>query len=207
MNRWSTGCQPVVNRGLCSSIGLHRISLVRASGESFRRRVFDALEGTREARFLGEQFCWHPVLPDPALPPRRAPRPDPPVVCPGFGIDRSSQGKQLDPPAPAAQTLRTPDAEGPLSQIGRKRSGTDPRPPALLLCLCVSTNCPTTAWMTFNEELANGDLEVVDKLVEVQKDARGNPPAERPRVGALKTPVTRRQMPRVGVRRRRMRAR
>ena len=61
--------------------------------------------------------------------------------------------------------------------------------------------------LTFNIELANGDLEVVDKLVEVQKDVRGNPPAESLRVGALKTPVTRRQMPRVGVRRRRMRAR
>ena len=69
-------------------------------------------------------------------------------------------------------------------------------------CVSGSTNK-----VTFNEELANGDLEVVDKLVEVQKDVRGNPPAERPRVGALKTPVTRRQMPRVGVRRRRMRAR
>lgn len=28
--------------------------------------------------------------------------------------------------------------------------------------------------LTFNVELANGDLEVVDKLVEVQKDVRGN---------------------------------
>ena len=34
------------------------------------RRVFDALEGAREACFLGEQFCRHPVLPDPAPPPR-----------------------------------------------------------------------------------------------------------------------------------------
>ena len=66
--------------------GLHMISLVRASGESFRRRVFDALEGTREARLLGEQFCLHPVLHDPDPPPRRAPRPDLPVVCPGFGL-------------------------------------------------------------------------------------------------------------------------
>ena len=48
-----------------------------------------ALEGAREARLLDEQFCWHPVLPNPAPPPRRAPRPDPPVVCPGFGLDRS----------------------------------------------------------------------------------------------------------------------
>ena len=89
MNRLSIGCQPVVNRGFCSSIGLHRTSLVRASGESFRRRVFDALESAREARLLGEQFCWHPVLPDPAPPPRRAPRPDPPVVCPGFGLNKN----------------------------------------------------------------------------------------------------------------------
>ena len=54
----------------------------------FKRRVFDALEGTREACSLGGQFCWHPVLPDPAPPLRHAPRPDPPVVCPGFGLDR-----------------------------------------------------------------------------------------------------------------------
>ena len=26
--------------------------------------------------------------------------------------------------------------------VGRKRSGTDPRPPALLLCLCISTTYP-----------------------------------------------------------------
>ena len=79
--------EPVVNRGFCSSIGLHRISLVRASGESLRRRIFDALEGTREARPQSEQFCWHPVLPDPAPPLRRVPRPDPFVVCPGFGFE------------------------------------------------------------------------------------------------------------------------
>ena len=41
--------------------------------------------------------------------------------------------------------------------------------------------------LTFNVESANGDPEAVDKLVEVQKNAQGNPPAERPRVGALKT--------------------
>ena len=88
MNRLSTGCQPFVNRGFCS-IGLHMISLVRASGKTFKRRVFDALERPRDACLLGELFCWHPVLPDPAPPPRRAPRPDPPVVCPGFGLDKS----------------------------------------------------------------------------------------------------------------------
>ena len=34
-----------------------------------------------------------PARPCPAAPPpRRAPRPDPPVVCPGFGLDRFMQG-------------------------------------------------------------------------------------------------------------------
>ena len=37
---------------------------------------------------MGEQSCWHPVLPDSAPPPRRALRPDAPVVCPGFGFDK-----------------------------------------------------------------------------------------------------------------------
>ena len=83
----STAVQTRFNRGFCYPIGLHRISLVRAAGDT-RRRVFDALEGARDACFLGKQFCWHPVLPDPAPPPRRALRPDAPVVCPGFGFDK-----------------------------------------------------------------------------------------------------------------------
>ena len=41
-----------------------------------------------DVRFLGEWFCWHPILPDAARPLRRARRPDPPVVCTGFGFDR-----------------------------------------------------------------------------------------------------------------------
>ena len=69
-------------------VGLHRISLVRASGETFKRRVFDALESAGKDCSLGEQFCWQTVLPDPTPPPRRAPRRDPPVVCPGFGFDK-----------------------------------------------------------------------------------------------------------------------
>ena len=72
INRLSTG-------DFVHAFGLHRISLVRAFGETFRRRFFDALEGTKDLRCLGEHFCWHPILPDPARPPRRAPRPDPPV--------------------------------------------------------------------------------------------------------------------------------
>ena len=42
----------------------------------------------KDACPLGDLFCLHPVLPGPAPPPRRAPRPDPPVACPGFGFDR-----------------------------------------------------------------------------------------------------------------------
>ena len=51
------------------------------------QRFCNSLKGKREAWFLGDQFRWHPVLPDPARP-RRAPRHDPPVVCPGFGLDK-----------------------------------------------------------------------------------------------------------------------
>ena len=80
--------KPRFNRSFRSFIGLHRISLVCSSGETFRRRLFDALESAGEDCPLGEQFCWRTVLPDPAPPPRRAPRRDPPVVCPGFGLDR-----------------------------------------------------------------------------------------------------------------------
>ena len=72
------------------AFGLHKISLVRASGETFRRRFFDALGGTRVACLLGELFCRRSILPGPAPPPRRAPRRDPPVVCPGFGFDKWS---------------------------------------------------------------------------------------------------------------------
>ena len=51
-------------------------------------RYFGGYE--RDPCFLGEQFCRHTVLLDPtsSARPRRAPRPDPPVVCPGFGLDR-----------------------------------------------------------------------------------------------------------------------
>ena len=55
------------------------------------RRFLDALAGTKDPCFLGEQLCRHSVLLDPASSarPSRAPRPDPPVVCPGFGLDAS----------------------------------------------------------------------------------------------------------------------
>ena len=78
ISRLSTNCQPVVNCSLCSFIGLHRISLVRACGETFRRRVFDALGGTRDACLLGKLFCRRPILPGPAPPSLCARRLDPP---------------------------------------------------------------------------------------------------------------------------------
>ena len=45
LNRWSTAGQPRVNRGLCSSTGLHRISFVRACEETFRTVVYGTLGG------------------------------------------------------------------------------------------------------------------------------------------------------------------
>ena len=96
INRLQTASQPVTERlstaDFVHAFGSHKISLVRASGETFRRRVIDALRGARDPCLLGVLFCRRPVLPGPAPPPRCAPRcaprPDPPVVCPGFGIDR-----------------------------------------------------------------------------------------------------------------------
>ena len=80
----------VVNRMLCSPNGLHGISLVRASEELFRTVVFDALGGARDGRVLCEQSRRRPILPGPPRPaaPPCAARPDPPVVCPGFGFDK-----------------------------------------------------------------------------------------------------------------------
>ena len=75
INRLPNAYRPLVNWSLCSSVVLHRISLVRVSGESFRRLVFDALGGARDACLLGKLFCRRPVLPRPALPSNV--RPDP----------------------------------------------------------------------------------------------------------------------------------
>ena len=85
-NRLLIGCQPLV-------WFLYRFtqSLVRASGETFRRRVFDALEDTSDASLLSELFCRRPALPSPTSLPRRSPRTDPPVVCPGFELERFVQ--------------------------------------------------------------------------------------------------------------------
>ena len=49
--------KPVINRRSTADfvfVGLHWISLVRASGETLRRRFFGALEGTVDFCFLGE---------------------------------------------------------------------------------------------------------------------------------------------------------
>ena len=114
--KMKSGSAPVVNRTFCFSIGLHRIWLLRASEESFRTGVFDALEGTRGScpwanRSVGVPSSPAPG-PRPAPPPRRAPRSDPPVVhvCSGFGFDKffeyvwrggsSKMGGFCDLPAP-----------------------------------------------------------------------------------------------------------
>ena len=84
--------KPVVNRWLCSSIGLHRISIDPASENIIRDSVFDDLEGKRD----GSVVSWanRPVgVPSYPAPPRPAALPcaassDPPVVCPGFGFDK-----------------------------------------------------------------------------------------------------------------------
>ena len=68
--------------------GLHRIAVDRASGETLKLRVFDALEKRRNDCPLGEQLCLLPILRDlaPATR-RRASRGDPPVAYAGFGLD------------------------------------------------------------------------------------------------------------------------
>ena len=90
INRGWTGCQPRVNRTFCSFAGLHRNSFVRACEESFRTIVYIALESPRGGWLPRRPKCRHLVLPSVA-PPRCRPAPcppDPPVVCPGFGLDR-----------------------------------------------------------------------------------------------------------------------
>ena len=60
--------KPGVKCSLCSSIGLQKISFVRASDETFRTVVYDALGGKREGYFLGGPTRRRPVLPRPASP-------------------------------------------------------------------------------------------------------------------------------------------
>ena len=71
-----TGYQPRFNCGFCLSIGLHRISLIRASRGTRRRSIHrreDRMEGKRVCFLLGEQsHRRRPVLPVPARPRRLA---------------------------------------------------------------------------------------------------------------------------------------
>ena len=68
-------------------LGLYWRLLIRASGKTFRRRVFDTLESAIDACLLITMFCRRPVLPGPASPPRCTPQPDPTVVFLVFRID------------------------------------------------------------------------------------------------------------------------
>ena len=78
INWLSAAGKTLVERGLGSSTALHRISLVRAAGKTFRTCVFDAFEDTTDGCLLGKPFCRSPVLPGPAPSTRRAPpRPRP----------------------------------------------------------------------------------------------------------------------------------
>ena len=74
INRWSTAVQRGYNN---SPTGLHRISLVRASGGTFRTCVFDALEGAKDGFFVGEPIRRLLVLPGRAPPRPAVRRPDP----------------------------------------------------------------------------------------------------------------------------------
>ena len=58
---WWGGDPWRVTRGFCSSIDLHRISLVRSSKDTFRTDAFDALEGTRVGCLLAEPTRRRPV--------------------------------------------------------------------------------------------------------------------------------------------------
>ena len=91
---------PLINRGSTACcvpssvyIGFLFFSCVRKNVQATRLRC---LGKYRDARFWGELFCRRPVLPDPALAPRRAPRPHPPVVCLGFGLERCRFLKALE---------------------------------------------------------------------------------------------------------------
>ena len=99
INRLSTTCQPLVNRlstacqplVLCTT-GFHRISFVRACEETFKTIFYGTVETFRDGRLRGRPNCRHPLLPSfapPRFPPCTAStRPDPSVLCLGFGFDR-----------------------------------------------------------------------------------------------------------------------
>ena len=95
INRGQPADKPLVQRGLCSSTGLHSISLVRAFTETSRTYVVVGRMGdTRDSCLLGEPLRRRRTLPGSTQP--RCPvvrRPDatrPWYVWPGFRFDRSN---------------------------------------------------------------------------------------------------------------------
>ena len=76
---------PRINCWFCSPIGLHRISFVLASEDTYVPDRSARLEGARDGRLLGEPFHRRSVLPSPPAPPRRAP-PRPAGGISGFWI-------------------------------------------------------------------------------------------------------------------------
>ena len=85
INRLLTANTQVANRGVCSSISLHRISFVRASEESSRTVVFDPLDGKKVVS-PGEQTRRRPNPPRPASPRLASSRPVPSrTACDMFG--------------------------------------------------------------------------------------------------------------------------
>ena len=91
INRRYAADKPRVNRTFCSPIGLCGFSFVRACAGSLGTVVHDArCPGGRKGRLSpklakGRLSPSHPAAP---------PRPDPPVICPGFGFDKLKARKE-----------------------------------------------------------------------------------------------------------------
>ena len=112
INRGSNSDPMRVQRGLCSSTGLHGISLVRAPEEMFRTGFFDALAGTGDGCPLGEPTCRRSVLPGPA-PPRR------PAVCRPVPTRRGMSGFWIR----QVSLTRNPDMTWAVRLGGARRAG------------------------------------------------------------------------------------
>ena len=82
-----------ISRGICSPIGFHRNSFVRVSEESIVQDNLFRSPGPPRIQ-EGQLFPWR-IVPSASCPARPAPpcrpavrRPNPLVVCPGFGFDK-----------------------------------------------------------------------------------------------------------------------